>query len=142
MSICVQIADAVAGELNNGSFSPPFTAQRRLLPEYEIGELTELKATVVPKAVEISSFSRTMHNFDVQIDIGIQKKLDGEIDDQLPALMGLVEQIADYLRKRPLAGFPNAVWVSAQNVPIYARDHITDRRVFTSILTLTYRVVR
>jgi len=52
----------------------------------------------------------------------------------------LVEQIADYLRRRPLGSIP-AAWVRTANDPIYAAEHLAEDRVFTSVLTVTYRVM-
>ena len=41
-----------------------------------------------------------------------------------------------------LQDYPEAAWVQTENVPIYAVEHMEQHRVFTSILTLTFRVVR
>ena len=49
MSLITDIADAVVAELNAapaGTFDPAFTAQRRVLPAFELAELAELKVTV------------------------------------------------------------------------------------------------
>ena len=35
-----------------------------------------------------------------------------------------------------------AVWVRTANEPIYAADHLAEQRLFTSVLTLTYRVMK
>ncbi|HUU96240.1 MAG TPA: hypothetical protein VM487_10905 [Phycisphaerae bacterium] len=145
MPLVTQIADAVAAEINaapQGTFNVEFEAQRMVLPSFELAELAELKVTVVPKSIEMTAASRTMSQCDVQIDIGIQKKLGKEVDAEVEPLMELVEQIAAYLRGRQLQGFPNAAWVRAVNEPVYAADHLAEQRVFTSVLTLTYRVLR
>jgi len=55
--------------------------------------------------------------------------------------VALVEQIADYLRQRPLGGAPGVLWVRSANDPIYAAEHLAEDRVFTSVLTVTYRVM-
>jgi len=142
MATCIDIADALVTEINGGSFSQPFTAARELLPNYELAEMTDLHVTVVPKAVEITPFSRAMHQHEVQIDIGIQKKIASDIESEVPQLMTLVEEIADYLRKRPLAGMPQVVWFKAACEPIFSHQHLAEKRLFTGILTVTYRVVR
>lgn len=148
MSLPINIADAVVAELNTasaGTFTPTFTAVRRVLPVFELAEMTELHVSVVPRAVEITGSTRSACQHDVQIDIGIQQKLastDGELDQQVPMLCELVDQIADYLRRRVLQATPQAVWVRAANDPIYAPEHLSQLRQFTSVLTLTYRVMR
>ena len=142
MALIIDIADAVAAELNAapaGTFVPAFTAVRRVLPAFELAELAELRVSVVPKGVEISGAMRSVNQFDCQVDIGVQQKLGKDMDAGVATLCNLVEAIAAYLRCRPLAGAPRAAWVRTQNDPVYAPDHLANERTFTSVLTLTYR---
>ena len=144
MALIIDIADAVATELNAapvGTFDPAFTAERRVLPEFDLPELAELKVTVVPKAVEINGSTRLASQFDCQIDIGVQKKLGKDLDTEVAELCGLVDGIAGYLRRRSLAAAPHAVWVRTRNDPVYAPEHLAEQRAFTSVLTVTYRSV-
>ena len=144
MALIIDIADAVVTELNAtpaGTFDPAFTAERRVLPEFDLPELAELKVTVVPKAVEINGSTRLTSQFDCQIDIGVQKKLGKDLDTEVAELCGLVDGIAGYLRRRSLAAAPHAVWVRTRNDPVYAPEHLADQRAFTSVLTVTYRSV-
>ena len=62
MSLVIDIADAVAAELNAAppdTFSQAFAAARMVLPEFDLEDLAELKVTVVPKAVEITGATRS-----------------------------------------------------------------------------------
>ena len=142
MALAIDIADAVVAELAGGAFSLPFTTVRRVLPEYELADLKDLRVTVVPAAVEISGASRTLSQHDVRIDIGIQKKLGKNLDVEVASLLGLVDEIAEFLKRRPLQAAPYAVWVRTANEPVYAADHLAERRTFTSVLTLVYRVMK
>ncbi|OHB56835.1 MAG: hypothetical protein A2Y07_06905 [Planctomycetes bacterium GWF2_50_10] len=137
----VAICDAIATELNKGSFAQPFTAVRNLLPEFDLSDLADLKVTVVPKGIETSTYSRESTQYDFVIDIGIQKKLSGEVNQDLPAMLALVDEIMIFLRKRKLASMPQVGWVKCTSDPIYARDHLVQTRVFTSVLTVTYRAM-
>jgi hypothetical protein len=56
--------------------------------------------------------------------------------------MELVEEIADFFKQRRLDAYPQAVWVKTENAPIYAAEHMDELRQFTSVLTLTFRVLR
>ena len=144
MALIIDIADAVVTELNAapaGTFDPAFTALRRVLPEFDLPDLAELRVTVVPKAVEINGSTRLTSQFDCQIDIGVQKKLGKDIDTETEGLCGLVDSIAGYLRSRSLAAAPHALWVRTRNDPVYAPEHLADQRAFTSVLTVTYRSV-
>ena len=142
MSQSIFLADAVVTELNAKTFSMPFTAERRLLPSFELKELTSLQVTVVPKAVESSNASRSTRQSDYQVDIGVQKKFSGDIDSELPPLMVVVEEIAEFLARHKLTDKSDAVWLGCQNDPIYSPQHLNEQRTFVSVLTLTYRMMK
>ena len=142
MSLCVQIADAVTAELAAGVLSQPIAPVRRVLPEFELADLKDLRVTVVPASIEIEGASRALSRYDVHIDIGIQKKLGKNLDTEVADLCDLVEEIAEFLKRRPLAATPYAVWVRTANDPIYAADHLAEQRVFTSVLSITYRAMK
>jgi hypothetical protein len=144
LSLVLDIAMAVTAELNAapaGTFAQPLQAVCSVLPVYELSAMADLKVTVVPKAVQIDGATRATSQFDVQVDIGIQKKLGSDLDSEVAALLDLVDQIAQYLRNRPLSAAPHAMWVSTANEPVYAPEHLADKRLFTSVLTLTYRAI-
>lgn len=148
MSLVIDLADAVTGELNAapaGTFEPAFTAQRRVLPVFDLADLAELKVTVVPKGVQITGSTRAASQYDIVVDIGVQRKLapgDQDHDTEVATLGTLVDAIADYLRQRPLAAAPFATWLSIANEPVYAPEHLLEQRVFTSVLTVTYRALK
>jgi len=145
MSLVIDIADAVAAELNAsdpGTFSQVFAAERKVLPVYELSDLADMKVTVVPKAVEISGSTRSVCQYDISVDIGVQKKLGKDLDTEVAALSTLVDEIADHLRKRQLSAATFAVWVGTINEPVYAPEHLANQRVFTSVLTVTYRAMK
>ena len=142
MAVVTDIADAVVAELAGGAFGMEFTPQRAVLPTFELAELKDLRVTVVPKAVEISGSTRSSSQYDISVDIGIQKKLGKDLDAEVAELLALADEIADYLRRRPLAQAPSAVWVSITHEPVYAPEHLAESRLFTGVLTLTYRILR
>ena len=145
MSLVTDIADAVAAELNgadSGTFSEAFTAERRVLPQFDLEDLADLKVSVVPKAVEITGATRSACQYDVAVDIGIQKKLGTDLDAEVAALGTVVDEIADFLKRRALAATPWAIWVAASNDPVYAPAHLAEQRAFTSVLTVTYRAMK
>jgi hypothetical protein len=141
MSLIVQVADAVKAELNVATFTPAFIAERRVLPVYDLSELTGLRVTVVPKAVEITGATRAASQHDLTIDIGVQQRVppESDVDAFVLERSGLVDAIADHLRRRELVQLPGVSWVSTTNDPVYAPEHLSERRVFTSVLTVTYR---
>ena len=145
MSLATDIADAVAAELNaadSGTFSQAFTAERKVLPAFDLADLAELKVCLVPKSVTITGSTRTASQYEIAVDIGIQKKLGKDLDGEVQTLGTLVDEIADYLTRRPLSAAAFAAWAAMANEPVYAPEHLAEQRVFTSILTVTYRAVR
>lgn len=141
MALVVEIAEAVVAELNGATFSQQFTADRNYLPVYELEHLKDLRVTVVPKGITIQSAGRNSNQHDVEIDVAVQQKLANTTAAEIDPLLALVEEIADHFRFRRLAS-PDAVWIKTQNEPVYAQEHLDQFRVFTSLLTLTFRVIR
>jgi len=137
----VDIAEAVKEALNGGSFSQAFGAVRAYRPEYDLEGLKDLRVTVVPKALEVAPVSRGSANHNVDVDVAVQKRT-GMDTSAVDALMALVEEIADYFRQKRLPDHETAVWVGATNEPVYSPEHLREHGVFTSVLTLSFRVVR
>ena len=141
MPLITQVAEAVIAELNGTTFSQPFTAVRSFLPRSELAELKTLKVTVVPSGLSVVTASRGQTQQDVAIDIAVQQKLTGENNADLDPLLALAEEIAAHFRGKRLASLPNAIWVKTEFKTIYAPDHIDQLRTFTSVVTLTFRVI-
>ena len=142
MAEIVGVAQAVTDELNAGSFSLPFTAERKYLPIYTLQDMKGLHVTVVPRGVAVSSLGRARNQYDYQVDVAVQKKLAEEEAGEIDPLMSLVEEIADHFRLKRLAGYPNAAWARTTNEPVYDPEHLNELRQFTSVLTFSFRVVR
>jgi len=145
MASTIDIADAIVTALNAHSFSQPFTARRHYVPTFDLKEMKNLHVTVVPRGVEMTAANRSMIQNAVQVDIGIQQKLPAPASpagDQaaIDTLMGLVEEIADFVRAT--GRFGDAAWVKMENTPIYSPEHLEQLRQFTSVLTLTLLVMR
>lgn len=142
MARITDIADAVAAEIN-ALDTPPLGAVRYArVPEFALADMKTLHVTVVPKGWESQLASRSSSQFEYQIDVGVQKKwLTGD-NAELDGLLALVERIADHFRAKRLTTMPAAMWVKAENTPLYSPEHMKDLRQFTSVLTLTFQVVR
>lgn len=141
MAVITDLADTVVAELNGASFSRPVAAERHYQPQFDLAEMTELRVSVVPRSLTSTALDRKRDGFDYQIDVAVQQKTDFS-EESLDALMTLVEEIADHLRRQSLSDYPNARCTEVKNEPIYSPEHLQELRQFTSILTLTYRVWR
>jgi hypothetical protein len=143
MQMTIDLADAVTSQLNQSGIVTH--AKRQVLPIHDLSQLRELTISIVPRGVQVQSITRKLSQYDCQVDIGIQQKLtvpQDEIDPAVKELSGLVQQLADYLQRQPLTDMPYAIWIKVENVPIYDPDHLSNQRVFTSVLTLTYRITQ
>ena len=137
----IQIVDAVVTELNATTFSQPLTAMRSYLPRVELAELRTLKVTVVPSSITVVSASRSQVQRDVAIDVAVQQKLGQEQNAMLDPLLALAEEIAEHFRAKRLDNCPGALCIKTEFKTIYAPEHIENLRTFTSVLTLTFRVI-
>ena len=133
----INLADAIATELNGHTFSLAFTAERGYLPTFELPELDELKVTVVPKEDDGKLDTRASSSHDYAVDIGIQKKPPDIDNDQLDPLMLLTQEVADFFL---FGKQPGGATLVAPSVRIlYLQDHLHKLRQFTSVVTLTFR---
>ena len=142
MATIIDIADAVVSALNGHTFIPPLTAHRAYRPVFDLKEMKDLHVTVVPKGAEMSAAGRGLAQSDVQIDVAVQQKLPADTAGdaaKLDTLMGLAEEVAAFVRTK--GKFGDAQWLRTENVPIYSQEHLGELRQFTSVLTLTLRVM-
>jgi len=137
------IADAVASHINAGAFSQPLSAVRMYQPAFTLAELADLRVSVVPRTVGIAAASRDSSTFECVVDVGVQKKLPAENEQAaIDGLLDLVEEIADHLRLKRLPGAPEAAWAGIAHEPVVSSESLEQQRVFTSVLSVTYRVRR
>jgi hypothetical protein len=146
-AITIQIADAVVAVLNAATLSQTFTAARYYLPEFELNEMDTLHVSVVPAELDEEIADRSRDRAEYKIHVAVQKRVTKQEPPGLDAeaidgLMTLVEEIGDLFRHKPLAGFEQAHWVKTENKPIYDPKHLKEHGQFTSLLALTFRVVR
>lgn len=154
MAVLTDIADAVAAELNGQVFNPPFVAERRFVPLFRLdeGALDTLQVSVVPKGQSFAAMNRAAMQVEYAVDVAVQQRLgaDSSADETtIGTLLGLVQDVLDWLRPNAalgrtgrLAGLPEVWFVSIANVPVYAPEHVREKRVFTSVLTVNYRMAR
>jgi hypothetical protein len=140
MALLIDIANAVAAELNGSVIWPEgVTAVMNLKPEFELKDLKNLKVTVVPRALKLSSETRRDGGREVKVDIGVQRKTADP--DILAELFQLVEDIAGLFERKRLSQYQHAVCVGIENDPIYDPEHLRQMRQFTSVITLTFKVL-
>lgn len=112
-------------------------------PAFLLEDLKDLRVSVVPRTVGISAASRDSSAFECVVDVGVQKKLPAENEQsEIDGLLDLVEELTDHLRLKRLPDAPDAAWVSIAHEPVVSGESLEQHRVFTSVLSTTYRVRR
>jgi hypothetical protein len=145
MSVIDDIAAAVVADMTGApscTFGQAFTPVQAYLPQYDLGDMKNLHVTVVPKGVTIQPFGRGACQYDYAIDVAVQQKLAATDPATIAPLMGLVDQIGEFFRLRRLTNYPAAIWAKTEHPHLYAQEHLEQLRQFTSVLTLTFRVVQ
>ena len=135
MSRIADLIDAVVAELQSGGFTQ---AERGLLPVFDLQQLSDLHITVLPSTVEREESTRGSVVETLSVAIGIQQRID--VDNNGDDLFDVVEDIVDFMHRRQLAALPDAVAFSIVVDPIFAPEHLDTSRVFTSVITLTYKI--
>jgi len=147
MATVTEIADAVVTALNDATLSQPLAADRHYLPEFDLTAMDQLHVSVVPAELDEEIADRARDRAEYKIHVAVQKRVSqqespGLDTTAIDALMGLVEEIDDLFRHKPLAGYEAAHWTKTENKPIYDPKHLKEHGQFTSLLVLTFRVTR
>ena len=143
-NLAIDIAQAVAVELNAGTFSESFTAAWRPYVKFSLqsGDLDSMQVSVAVKARTSVQYSREVSQNDVSIMVGVQKKVGKDRDTDIVTLCDLVEEVIDHIGGRKLTDMPYAQFVSIENDPIYDSVQLIEDGVFTSILTIVYMAMK
>lgn len=135
MSELIDLADHIAGELTSASLSQAIDVRRSYLPEYELQDRDAVLVTVIPKEVKMRPLTRSRQRWEVSIDVAVQQKLDSLANEAIDPLMSLTEEVADVLRGRERR-------IRIENRPIFAQEHLHEKRLFTSLITVTIPIYR
>jgi hypothetical protein len=140
VSSTIQIAEAVAGELNCRQFGQgEVRAVRAYRPPRELEQLSGLQIFVIPDAVRELAGSRGANRIEHEIHVVIARRVanDAEVDD-LIAMMATVRRM---LRSLRLAGAADAAWGGSEIDPLFDADHLNTLEQFTSVLKLMYQTM-
>jgi hypothetical protein len=140
-SVPADLADAVLAAIQGNGWSMPLSASRKFVPNYDLRDLDGLVVTVVPRSVGTTNAARSLLGNEIAIDVAIQRKVSSAAPEQIDPLMDIVQEVFDFLTRLKLTG-QSAAWLRIANQPIYAPEHLSEKRLFTSVITVTYIVYR
>ncbi len=147
----IALADAVVDLLNGHEFAVEFRAERAYKPERNPEQLRKLRAFVIPASYTGEFINRARTTQDDQVvDVGLLKHLASQDDSEADDLMALVDEVADFLVGTSANDFNHVTagdliytLVKPPESPvIFLPDDLRDKRIFASVLRLTYRAGR
>lgn len=143
MATIIDIADALVAEISARTHSQPVLVEREYLPQLELAQAQTLLVTVVPKGITRRTSGRNVRQQDYELDVAIRKKLQTKQQSEIDDLMSLVDEVLEpfELEPRRLASYPAAIWIGTEVRAPYLPEHLHEFRQFTSVATLTYRVL-
>ena len=135
------IAKAIVDDCNATTWSQDCKFSSVYVPREDLESLRGLAVTVVYMGQRAVPDSRAAWRHEYDIDIGVQKKLTTDTDDEADYYSDLLDAIADYW-KTHTPGTTAARLVKSEWINPYVPDHMTTNRVFTGVIRLTFRLVR
>ena len=144
-AVVIDIVDAIVAALDavKATLAIPFEVAKRSLPNYELPELETAVLSVIPATVAITHATRGMSYWDYRIDVAVQKRLDAtDRQTQIDTLVLLSQEVADELIRVSFATTPASSFLRCEIDPLWVEDHLSEKRLFTSVVRLHYRVGR
>jgi hypothetical protein len=137
----VGLVRAVTAGLNAGSdgeaFSKQFNADYEWDPEVDVEELANVKVTVSAVRRRSRRLSRKQWEHDYDVDVLVQQRTDGSKED-IENKLKLPEELAVYFDG---AGLDFAAdFLDSSVGPYLDREHLRQKSVVSSLVTLTFRM--
>lgn len=139
MATTPEIAQAVADSLNATVFAQPFTARRAWLPIHDLGEMDQLRVTVVPTSRALATLSRAAIQAEHRIEVAVQQRCDPDDLAAVDALVALCGDLAEHLTGAVLPALPDIRWAKTEHTLLAAPEHLNELRQFTGLIAVTYR---
>jgi hypothetical protein len=135
------IADALRDRINAGKYALPVNATTAIPRTDRLEDVRDLQVTVLPTGIDSEPLSRSEDESTFQISIGIQKHLETNEDSEVRELHKLTRAIqARVNRFNVTVGNECASWQGGTIAPIWSATNLIQKRIFTSVIDLVYRV--
>ena len=132
------LANKVIASLNAEDFSLDFTAVLRYVPIFDLSDMDSLQVSVIPRGREDTLLTRGSDQREVQIQVGVQKRVASIAASDVNPLVALVEEIADHLTRQHL-GDDEYRWIVTEFTAVYSPEELREKRLYTGVVTATYR---
>lgn len=140
MLVVKQIADAVRAVLDAESFSVPIQPVVSHMPDFDNQDWSDVRVVIVPRAVEKASLTRAMSQYRCRVSVVVGRATRATDAAAMDVMMGLVQEIVVALDKSVLSIASGVVQCVDPTVidPIYGTNELNQKKVFYSVITLTY----
>ena len=139
MSIPEDVGRAITNWLNAETFSLPFTAVYKYIPEYEYDDIAttgDLYCSVVPRDWDMEQLTRDKLQYDVNIDIGFIQKIP---DDDVSLHIDVAEEVSKGLQTDGNRAMGPGRFISVSSQNIYDVENLRRARMALVVVTGTYR---
>ena len=147
IDVCDELVNSLNGESAFG-FSMAYVSVREYVPEIELSD-TSLRVSVVPASQQVEPYDRSNAWYVFTVDLAVRKKLDftdeenNPVNSQIDLLMRFMDELILWARGRHLqVDASTAFWQSTTRDPMIAPEHLESFGQFTSVLSITYRVMQ
>jgi len=140
-SVPVSLADAVTEHLNATNYGMEFYAERVYLPEYSPPENVDIAVNVAPREMTAEIVGRgTRMRREYPVQIGLMCKY-GDVD-LCDRLMEVAEAISEDVKDFVVANsdVERARPVAMEWNPAYAPQQMRERKLFVSVIEVTYLI--
>lgn len=148
-AIAVTVAKAVTDHLGRATFGQAVTIERSYADwELALDEAATTRIDVVLVTTEQTTelTTRGGSQYLVPIDIAVRKRFEVDGDripnDQVDALMLLVQNVHDHFTPERPNDFPIASWEETKILVAPLTKHLRELRQFTGIVRVTFRVYK
>lgn len=124
MTDIIQLAQGVAAAIEG--------AEVMFAPEYALYNLHTKRIVVVPIGLETKPKARGYYEEHLRVQIGLLARC---TEDEVPSLIREVTQLGRSFLQKWIAGVR---CVKAEYSPLYAPEHLRERRQFTGVVELTF----
>lgn len=134
----ILIANAMVDAITEAALLQTVTAARRYVVDFDLKEMTTARVSMVPSAVREAMQSRGTDVIEIDIDVAVQKR--AITSEECDALMALTDQIVALFRFVDI-GDDTAKNTAVDRRFIYDQEGLQDKRLFTSIATMTFKLI-
>ena len=119
-----------------------FTAARVAMIRFDVADLDAITVSVIPRSSASEYITRGAVGRELGVDVAVQKRLGQAVDTvtEVDYLSSVAETVRAYLMANPkLSSLGDVRLISAEMDPLYYQNHLLEKSVFTSVISLTYQ---